>query len=63
MNTTKSVPNDFQVQNGNTWLCGPTHHLQKQQIPGYSGHIKGLNSENVHGKNFARVTGECLNDR
>jgi hypothetical protein len=42
MNTTKSVPNDFQVQNGVTWIGGPTNQLQRQHIPGYSGHVKGL---------------------
>ncbi len=25
MNTTKSVPNDFQIQKGTTWIGGPTH--------------------------------------
>ena len=44
MNTTKSVPNDFQIQQGTTWICGPTHELQKQHIPGYSGHVHGLHA-------------------
>ena len=57
MNTTKTVPNDFEVQQGTTWIGGPTNELQRQHIPGYSGHVHGLFSENVHGKNFARVTG------
>lgn len=63
MNTTKTVPNFDEIQNGATWIGGPTHELQRQHIPGYQGHIHGLFSENVYGKNFARVTSECMNNR
>jgi hypothetical protein len=63
MNTTKSVPDYDHIQNGVTWIGGTTHELQKQHIPGYAGHVKGLFAENVYGKNFARVTAECLNER
>ena len=63
MNTTKSVPNYDEIQYGETWIGGPTHELQRQHIPGYQGHIHGLFSENVYGKNFARVTAECINSR
>ena len=44
-------------------MGGPTHELQRQHIPGYQGHIKGLIAENIYGKNFARGTSECLNNR
>lgn len=63
MHTTKTVPDFNQVQNGVTWIGGPTHELQRQHIPGYQGHIPGLLAENVYGKNFARVTSECINNR
>ena len=63
MNTTKSVPDYDHIQNGVTWIGGTTHELQKQHIPGYAGHVKGLFAENIYGKNFARVTAECLNER
>jgi hypothetical protein len=63
MNTTKQVPDYNHIQNGVTWLGGTTHELQKQHIPGYAGHVKGIYAENVYGKNFARVTAECLNER
>jgi hypothetical protein len=63
MNTTKTVPDFDHIQNGVTWIGGTTHELQKQHIPGYAGHVKGLFAENVYGKNFARVTAECLNER
>jgi hypothetical protein len=63
MNTTKSVPDYEHIQNGVTWIGGTTHELQKQHIPGYAGHVKGLFAENIYGRNFARVTAECINDR
>jgi len=28
-----------------TWIGGPTHHMQCQHIPGYSGHVPKLISE------------------
>ena len=63
MNTTKQMPDFDHIQNGVTWLGGPTNELQKQHIPGYAGHVHGLHAENVYGRNFARVTAECLNSR
>ena len=63
MRTTQTVPEFGHIQDGTTWLGGPTHELQKQHIPGYMGHVHSLFAENVHGKNFARVTSECLNQR
>ena len=57
------MPDYDHIQNGVTWLGGTTHELQRQHIPGYAGHIHGLSSENVYGKNYARVTAECLNQR
>ncbi len=46
-----------------TWTGGPTHHLQKQHIPGYCGHVKGLKAENLHGQPFAKLTADALEDR
>jgi hypothetical protein len=63
MNTTKQVPDYDHIQNGVTWLGGTTHELQRQHIPGYAGHVHSLHAENIYGKNFARVTAECLNER
>jgi hypothetical protein len=57
------MPDFDHIQNGVTWLGGPTHELQKQHVPGYAGHVHGLHAENVYGRNFARVTAECLNNR
>ena len=45
------------------WVGGPTHHLQKQHIPGYSGHVNGLISENLYGQPFAKLSSDCLNER
>jgi len=46
-----------------TWNGGPTHHLQKQHIPGYCGHVKGLRAENLHGHPFAKLTADSLQER
>ena len=50
-------------QTSKEWVGGPTHHLQKQHIPGYSGHVNGLISENLYGHPFAKLSSDCLNDR
>ncbi len=63
MKTAELVPNYLEVKGGETWIGGPTHRLQRQHVPGYQGFVKALDAENVHGKTFARVTAECLNQR
>jgi len=37
-----------------TWMNGPTHEIRNQCIPGYTGFISGINSENLYGKSYAR---------
>jgi hypothetical protein len=34
------------------WICGPTHKNKNCFIPGYTGHIKGIISENVFGNSL-----------
>lgn len=63
MNTTKTIPNILHIEEGVSWIGGPTHVLQRQHIPGYGGHIPSIVSENVHGKGFSRISAECLNQR
>ena len=46
-----------------TWMGGPTHHMQSQHIPGYAGHVPNLISEGLYSKPFAKLTAECLNNR
>ena len=46
-----------------TWMGGPTHHMQSQHIPGYAGHVPNLISEGLYSKPFAKLTAECLNKR
>lgn len=43
-----------------TWVGGPTHHIKDQHIPGYTGHVHGLESENLHGKPYAKLTNQSL---
>lgn len=63
MKTQGLVPNYLEVRNGETWVGGPTHMLQKQHVPGYQGHVKGIDAENLHGKTFAKISAETLNYR
>jgi len=37
------------------WINGPNHQIRNQQVPGYTGHVKGLRSENL----FAGSYGNC----
>ena len=37
------------------WVCGPNHEIRNQRVPGYTGHVKGLISENL----FAGSYGNC----
>lgn len=46
-----------------TWVCGPTHNVQDQHIPGYTGHVHGMYSENLHGRPFSKLTADSLNGR
>ena len=46
---------------GENWIGGPTQNLQAQHIPGYSGFVPKIGSENLHGKSFARETGKAIN--
>jgi hypothetical protein len=47
---------------GLTWVGGPTHHIQKQHIPGYCGHVRGVKSEGLIGATFAKITAKSLNN-
>ena len=38
------------------WISGPTHNIRKQQVPGYTGHIRGMVNRDSMSKSYARVT-------
>ena len=57
------IPSSEQEIKNLYWTGGPTHHLQKQHVPGYCGHVKGLQAENLYGQPFARLTADTLQDR
>jgi len=39
-----------------TWICGPTHEIRYQQIPGYTCHVPAVKAENLFAKSYARTT-------
>jgi len=46
---------------GSNWIGGPTNNLKAQHVPGYSGYVPNVKSENLFGKSFARMTGNAIN--
>ena len=45
------------------WTCGPTHMINEQRLPGYTGHIKGLQSENLYSQTFGESTQKAFTKR
>jgi hypothetical protein len=47
----EKVQGDIMVGNlsrySRTWINGPQHNIREQRIPGYTGFIPGIKSENV----------------
>ena len=43
-----------------TWMNGPTHEIRNQCIPGYTGFISGVNSENLYGKSYSHNTAKSF---
>lgn len=39
-----------------SWINGPTHEIRNQCLPGYTGFIPGIKSENVFSTTFAQNT-------
>jgi hypothetical protein len=42
------------------WISGPKDEVREQQVPGYTGHIKGLIAENFNGENYANCTARAI---
>ena len=38
------------------WIAGPTHMIRRQQVPGYTGHIRGMVGRDSMPKSYAKVT-------
>jgi hypothetical protein len=58
-----ALDTDIIEQQQTTWIGGPTHAIQDQHIPLYTGHIHGLESENLFGKTYARLTNDSFKNR
>jgi hypothetical protein len=42
------------------WISGPTHEVQLQHVPGYTGHVPGITSENLFSKSYARCSATAI---
>lgn len=38
------------------WIAGPTHEVRRQQVPGYTGHVRGMVNRDSIPKSYAKVT-------
>eukprot|EP00352_Strombidinopsis_acuminata_P000357 CAMPEP_0176341020 /NCGR_PEP_ID=MMETSP0126-20121128/2024_1 /TAXON_ID=141414 ORGANISM="Strombidinopsis acuminatum, Strain SPMC142" /NCGR_SAMPLE_ID=MMETSP0126 /ASSEMBLY_ACC=CAM_ASM_000229 /LENGTH=129 /DNA_ID=CAMNT_0017685547 /DNA_START=129 /DNA_END=518 /DNA_ORIENTATION=+ len=45
------------------WIAGPTHEIKVQNVPGYTGHVKGLVSENLFSKSYANMSSTAISKR
>ena len=43
-----------------TWMNGPTHEIRNQCVPGYTGFVSGINSENLFGKSYSHNTAKSF---
>jgi len=43
-----------------TWMNGPMHEVRNQCIPGYTGFVSGVNSENLFGKSYSHNTAKSF---
>ena len=47
-------------KDSNTWLNGPKHNIRNQCIPGYTGFISGVKSENLFSRSYADNTAKSF---
>jgi hypothetical protein len=50
-------------KNAVNWANGPTHMIRRQEVPGYTGHVKGLISENLFSEGYALSTAKAYTKR
>lgn len=48
---------------GANWISGPNHMINESRVPGYTGHIKGLISENLNANSFGVLATKALTKR
>ena len=45
------------------WICGPTHEIRQQHIPGYTGQCRGFVNKDFMAKSYAKVTAELFSKK
>ena len=58
----KEIYGNWSKYAGN-WISGPTHEIRMQHVPGYTGHVKGMISENLFSKSYARSTATAISKK
>ena len=50
-------------KNAVNWISGPTHEIRRQQVPGYTGHVRGMVNRDSMPKSYAKVTATLFSKR
>jgi len=50
-------------RDASTWIGGPQHSIRDQRVPGYTGFLPGIHSENVYGKSYTKCSAASLNNK
>lgn len=52
--------NGNRSRDAKTWMNGPTHMIQNQCLPGYTGYIPSVKAENVFSTTYASNTAKSF---
>ena len=47
-------------KHASNWIAGPTHMMRRQEVPGYTGHIRGMVNKDSLPKSYAKVTAQLF---
>ena len=67
VNNAKEFPQNALIlsnksKDAKTWINGPTHEIRNQCLPGYTGFIPGVKSENVFATTYAANTASSFSN-
>jgi hypothetical protein len=61
--TSKDINKDVygnKSKNSVNWICGPTHEIRQQHVPGYTGQCRGFVNKDFMSKSYSKVTAELF---
>lgn len=68
INTRAEMPENnlilgMRSKDSKTWMNGPTHEIRNQVVPGYTGFIPGVKSENVYSHTYSNNTAKSFENQ